>query len=636
MQPISFLPQVPASTLLWSSHNPAFVKIQADGVLTLPMHLREVLQEHDCQQNVMILAPLLVVDLHIDIACFHQAGVHIPHFIRHSTTSNCLKAAISNSDNNLFKMITQPGDTSTIEKCREFLNRFNVDFDTEQFTSMVLDVLLSRNHNAQNMWNMLEECLKGTMYTNKSDVDLDRLLHYITKQTTENLLNVINVDDKFDQDVVPCIHVSDWPESARNWPRTERCWPSPELVQHIQQQGVHLVRKAAYSGDPHMDWRISFSIAEKFLLCNMNPCQKKCSLGLKLLQNQYLNVEKGLTSYHMKTVTLWSCEKYSPQVCETSGNLGPTISSMLSVLKICLEKRMMEHYFIPEVNLLANIPERTINEVLKNLKYVCDNLHTIESSINQREIEIIKLHVERKCVNEIFIHFSKRFQSRSELPEHNINTYIFNRQTKLYISMSFAVLVVCFAWRYASGTLSFQLGLTALLLLTPYFLNNAYFILLAPVLVSCLMAQNSKQFVYDSCYGIIYISFLNILIPWHSPLDMTPYHKTGIRHYLNMLLSQPFLRFFFIHILSNSFDQWLILVIHLLAISNNYRLISCLFLCLSVSIEPWFGHHWSSSISYILCHNVFISLRTHANKIYVICHWQVACATSFREDIGVQ
>jgi len=70
-----------------------------------------------------------------------------------------------------------------------------------------------------------------------------------------------------------CIHSPVWPIAAREWAfRVRRfVWPTVELKKYILQHGCHVVPIGnSQSPNKHIEWRWSFSLAEKLLIRTFN------------------------------------------------------------------------------------------------------------------------------------------------------------------------------------------------------------------------------------------------------------------------------------------------------------------------------------------------------------------------------
>jgi hypothetical protein len=76
-----------------------------------------------------------------------------------------------------------------------------------------------------------------------------------------------------DLDLVPCLKCESWPVTAREWICRKRCfgWPSQEIINEIVKQGCYIVPVGSkvHNGSEN-EWRLSFSLAEKFLIFTFN------------------------------------------------------------------------------------------------------------------------------------------------------------------------------------------------------------------------------------------------------------------------------------------------------------------------------------------------------------------------------
>jgi len=152
-----------------------------------------------------------------------------------------------------------------------------------------------------------------------------------------------------------CIHSPVWPLAAREWAfRVRRfIWPTVELKKFILQHGCHLVPKGnPESPNKHLEWRWSFSLAEKLLLRTFNTTQVQCFFLLRMLVFYVINPEviETISSYHVKTIMLHMVENTHPTEW-TKEKLSLCFVGCLQKLLQCLEDGALPHYFIPSHNL---------------------------------------------------------------------------------------------------------------------------------------------------------------------------------------------------------------------------------------------------------------------------------------------
>ena len=201
-----------------------------------------------------------------------------------------------------------------------------------------------------------------------------------TKIATESKL-----DDLFstpgrkmiDIDHVPAVKCPKWPRAAWEFTVRERPsgWPTHALVQQVVAQGCHVIPRGIFSSPQtafklqytmfssanHMDWRLSFSVAERILAQNMNEVQVKCYLLFRLLNEVvtktfYCNRNDedehfSLKTYHLKTTFFWVCEEI-PYSEWNDDNLGVCFMQVLHKMILFLDDHCIPNYFIPTSNLI--------------------------------------------------------------------------------------------------------------------------------------------------------------------------------------------------------------------------------------------------------------------------------------------
>ncbi|XP_052071076.1 uncharacterized protein LOC127709510, partial [Mytilus californianus] len=165
---------------------------------------------------------------------------------------------------------------------------------------------------------------------------------------------VADANDDFD--FAFCFKCDQWISAACPWiTRARARWPSPELISKIVTCGVLFVpigiKKSQNEG---LEWRISFSIAEKMLIYSFTHTQLLCYSLLKILLKEIVekckNLKELLCSYFLKTLMFWISEELDPSVWRPD-NIIPCYHGCLERLIYCIEYSTLLHYFIPENNL---------------------------------------------------------------------------------------------------------------------------------------------------------------------------------------------------------------------------------------------------------------------------------------------
>ena len=162
------------------------------------------------------------------------------------------------------------------------------------------------------------------------------------------------------RDNVPSILCKFWPTSAAEWKDRPRHygWPSQRDKEYIEQFGCHLVPVGhPLSARKSLEWRLSFSIAERTLVWSFNHTQLQCYAVMKLILKEYVKTKctekhkSVLCSYFIKTFLFWQFEKTDLSFWQIT-NLSECIMSLLRDFYVCIQTGVLRHYFVPQFNLL--------------------------------------------------------------------------------------------------------------------------------------------------------------------------------------------------------------------------------------------------------------------------------------------
>ncbi|XP_052083348.1 uncharacterized protein LOC127720671 isoform X2 [Mytilus californianus] len=165
------------------------------------------------------------------------------------------------------------------------------------------------------------------------------------------------IADEYDNtDFAWCLKCDKWIPLARPWvsrPRT--AWPSPELISKIVSCGVLFVPIGCKGSiNENLEWRVSFSVAEKFLIFSFSHTQLLCYTLLKILlkeiEEKHEDLKGLLCSYFIKTLMFWISEETDPYVWRPD-NIIPCFMACLKRLLYCVRYSIVSHYFIPDDNL---------------------------------------------------------------------------------------------------------------------------------------------------------------------------------------------------------------------------------------------------------------------------------------------
>ena len=121
-------------------------------------------------------------------------------------------------------------------------------------------------------------------------------------------------------DGVFCLSSPSWPPCTSEFltrPRTHD-WPSQSMIEKIHQAGCHLVGVGHPSSDnKDIEWRWSFSMAEKELIHDLSDTMAGVMYALKAIKKKHFpedDPDKPTTfcSYYIKTACLWVNERNWP------------------------------------------------------------------------------------------------------------------------------------------------------------------------------------------------------------------------------------------------------------------------------------------------------------------------------------
>ena len=160
-------------------------------------------------------------------------------------------------------------------------------------------------------------------------------------------------------DTVPSIHCSFCPQEASEWAQRPRQygWPKPHDISSILTFGCHLVP----IGHPNshlkfMQWRFSFSIAERTLAWSFNHVQMQCYAVMKLILKEFIKKRcapenQVLCSYFIKTFLFWEYEATEINFWRQD-NFKECVMYLLHEFSSCIREGVLRHYFFPRFNLL--------------------------------------------------------------------------------------------------------------------------------------------------------------------------------------------------------------------------------------------------------------------------------------------
>ncbi|VDI73421.1 Hypothetical predicted protein [Mytilus galloprovincialis] len=217
----------------------------------------------------------------------------------------------------------------------------------------------------------------GYMLSNEDYKQL--CMHFFNLILANNYMKIHGpcLSDISDQiDLAYCLQCNKWICQAQPWVRRPRtAWPSPEIISKMTSCGVLFVPIGCKgSVNENLEWRISFSVAEKFLIFSFSHTQFLCYALMKILLKEIIEQNadlKGLLcSYFLKTLMFWISEELEPNVWRPD-NIIPCFMACIQRLLYCVRYSNLPHYFIPENNLFYSrfnaMSKAKLSTILQNV-----------------------------------------------------------------------------------------------------------------------------------------------------------------------------------------------------------------------------------------------------------------------------
>ena len=179
-------------------------------------------------------------------------------------------------------------------------------------------------------------------------------------------------------DYVASLSMKEWPRVAKSFVTRERTsgWPSPDMIQEITSRGCGFVAVGhPLSPTTNLEWRVSFSDAERMLIRKLNSVQIRAYLFLKSFFKLRLSEPAVLTSYMMKNVLLWVMELV-PLDTWRQDKMLDCVEALIDLLTVYLEDAFIPNYFVPNRNMIRHKAKRDIMVLFQNVKVIQEDVLT--------------------------------------------------------------------------------------------------------------------------------------------------------------------------------------------------------------------------------------------------------------------
>lgn len=243
-------------------------------------------------------------------------------------------------------------------------------------------------------------------------IDPSRLSQTINKASSESSIGYdisIPVDDELklncSWDMSFVFQIDWWPTIANEFIERDRQWPNKEIISSMTTKGFIMSKPSEGKYRDTFEFRYSFAHVEYNLVTLRSRHQDMVYLIFKSMIYKWIKPisSNHLHSYFGKTVMLWVCEKYpsdhplwNSDETRTLLALNHLFNELLKAFKVCF----LPYYFIPEVNVIPDLPVGITQKVIGQIELILDDLvtyipYTVKEVITTSK-DLVK-HIKSAC-----------------------------------------------------------------------------------------------------------------------------------------------------------------------------------------------------------------------------------------------
>ncbi|XP_060561410.1 uncharacterized protein LOC132721168 [Ruditapes philippinarum] len=330
-------------------------------------------QEPDYRENLSLMLSEVLHDIGVNerIVMRRRRGVML-----RETMSN-IRCRLTDQNGTNFYLGSQSEGTTTIGLHSDidilaFIRDYNIIQDWSEWEHGKLNYLMIQDENTTPGYCFLQLLrddapLSATVFPDEHHIT-DRRGRILYKNTVKNEF-LEGADQQHgpsiveqgksglcDRDKVIAYPCKSWPQSASGWLDRQGIgrWPTQEMRRYGASTGCFVVPTGSkVSIYPELEWRISTSFTERFLMLNLNIPQIRCYVLLKMILKSFLNPhEINISSFMCKTVLLQCIENTESGIWKDN-NLFTCLTYCLLELHSSVQNECCSHFIIPENNVMA-------------------------------------------------------------------------------------------------------------------------------------------------------------------------------------------------------------------------------------------------------------------------------------------
>ena len=307
-----------------------------------------------------------IIRIRRDICKITDCILSIDGTNKYYTGSKAEGLDLPGSDDDFMMDINNPGDIEVSESLQDLLrstrrNKFLIITDNVPPAFAMLKcvtlqhpLLLRSAVHMNNEWYLRSQQVVSSSWQQSEKTETSRI-----QGPSVEVWSEYNDKSQSGIDNVPSILCTFWPTSAAEWRDRPRHYgrPSQRDQENIEQFGCHIVPVGhPLSARKSLEWRLSFSIAERIMVWSFNHTQIQCYAVMKLILKEYVKTKCAeehksvLCSYFIKTFLFWQFETTDPSFWQVKNLIGCIIFLFQEFYHI--QNGVIRHYFVPRYNLL--------------------------------------------------------------------------------------------------------------------------------------------------------------------------------------------------------------------------------------------------------------------------------------------
>lgn len=192
---------------------------------------------------------------------------------------------------------------------------------------------------------------------------------------------------------------------SQAWIDRMRSWPSSDELKN-EMNYTYIIAKPSFKEKANLnttEFRYSFAHVERKIFSLQSPNQKLIFLIFKSIFYQWIIPidHDRISSYIAKTIMLWICEEKPPNDVFWEGNNNSILKAVRSLFENLLDacrKSFLSYYFLPEMNVFANLPDNVIKRMEFKVMAILSNLefHIPKNAISAKAFLMDILRISRR------------------------------------------------------------------------------------------------------------------------------------------------------------------------------------------------------------------------------------------------